>query len=153
MSDTLTKAQVFQAAATVASGYLAGNKTPLEEVAATFSKILEIVAAAGGPGGNITGLDAAVPFEESLGRDFIACMVCGKKLRSLKAHLRVEHSLTAEQYRVMWNLPDNYPMVAKEVAEVRSRISKKTQADYKATHGLSLPQAKPPKRPKSREET
>ncbi|WP_173087721.1 MucR family transcriptional regulator [Devosia sp. 1635] len=153
MTDTLTKAQVFQAAATVASGYLAGNKTPLEDVSAVFAKILEIVAAAGGPGGNITGLEPAAKFDESVGRDFIVCLVCGKKLRSLKHHLRSLHSLTPEHYRSMWNLPDNYPMVAEELAEVRSTVSRKTQADFKAAHGISLPQAKPPKQPKPRKET
>ncbi|WP_127753034.1 MULTISPECIES: MucR family transcriptional regulator [unclassified Devosia] len=146
MTEPLTKAQVFQAAATVASGYFAGSPTALAEVGPAFAKILQIVAAAGGPGGNISGLEPAVPFDQSIKRDFIICMVCGKKLRSLKHHLRSLHSLTPEHYRSMWNLPDNYPMVAEELSLVRSDISRKTQADFKAAHGMSLPRAKPPRR-------
>jgi predicted transcriptional regulator len=114
-------------------------------VADVFAKILAIVATAGGPGGNITGLEPAVPYDQALERDSIFCLVCGKKMRSLKIHLRAVHSLTADQYRAMWNLPDNYPMVPEALAEKRSTISRKTQADFKAAHGMSIPQSRPPK--------
>jgi hypothetical protein len=38
----------------------------------------------------------------------------GKAFKPLKRHLRT-HKMTAEQYRAKWNLPPDYPMVAKQM--------------------------------------
>ncbi|HEU4987163.1 MAG TPA: MucR family transcriptional regulator, partial [Rhizobiaceae bacterium] len=37
--------------------------------------------------------------------------------------------LTPEQYRIRWNLPADYPMVAPEYAQKRSRIAKRARQE------------------------
>jgi predicted transcriptional regulator len=66
----------------------------------------------------------AVPVKKSIAPDFIICLEDGKKFKSLKRHLRTQYNLSPEQYREKWGLPADYPMVAPNYAEARSRLAK-----------------------------
>ena len=67
----------------------------------------------------------AVPIEESVTRDYIVCLDDGRRLKTLKRYLRRKYSLTPEQYRARWHLPDDYPMVAPGYAELRSSLARR----------------------------
>lgn len=54
----------------------------------------------------------AVPIEESVQQDFIICLEDGKKLKTLKRHLRARYQMSPEDYRAKWGLPLDYPMAA-----------------------------------------
>jgi predicted transcriptional regulator len=66
----------------------------------------------------------AVPIEESITHDYLICLNDGQKLRVLKRYIYRKYSLSPEQYREKWGLPDDYPMVAPAYSELRSRIAK-----------------------------
>jgi predicted transcriptional regulator len=66
----------------------------------------------------------AVPVDESITRDYIVCLDDGRHLKTLKRYLRRKYSLTPEQYRARWHLPDDYPMVAPGYAELRSTLAR-----------------------------
>ena len=66
----------------------------------------------------------AVPVDESVTRDYIVCLDDGRHLKTLKRYLRRKYSLTPEQYRARWHLPDDYPMVAPGCAELRSLLAR-----------------------------
>ena len=66
----------------------------------------------------------AVPVNESVMRDYLICLNDGRKLRALKRYLQRKYSLSPEQYREKWGLPDDYPMVAPAYSELRTRIAK-----------------------------
>jgi len=65
-----------------------------------------------------------VPVRRSVTPDHIICLEDGKKFKSLKRHLRTHYNLTPEQYREKWGLAPDYPMVAPNYAEARSRLAK-----------------------------
>ncbi len=67
----------------------------------------------------------AVPITESVFADHVVCLEDGKSMTMLKRHLMTEHNMTVDQYRAKWNLPSNYPMVAPNYAETRSKLAKK----------------------------
>ena len=66
----------------------------------------------------------AVPIRKSITPDFLICLDDGKQFKSLRRHL-AGLGLTPEQYRVKWNLPSDYPMVAPNYAAQRSALAKK----------------------------
>lgn len=68
--------------------------------------------------------DPAVPINKSVTKNHIICLEDGKKLKMLKRYLRTRYDLTPEQYRARWGLPADYPMVAPEYADRRSRFAK-----------------------------
>lgn len=69
-------------------------------------------------------LKPAVPIRKSVAPDYIICLEDGKKFKSLKRHLRTHYNLSPEEYREKWSLPADYPMVAPNYSETRSRLAK-----------------------------
>ena len=65
----------------------------------------------------------AVPSEQSITRDYIVCLDDGTRLKTLRRYLKRKYSLTPEQYRERWGLPDDYPMVAPGYSELRSSLA------------------------------
>jgi predicted transcriptional regulator len=65
-----------------------------------------------------------VPAKRSVFPDYIICLEDGRKLKTLKRHLRSTYGLSPEQYREKWNLAADYPMVAPNYAEHRSKLAK-----------------------------
>jgi predicted transcriptional regulator len=55
--------------------------------------------------------------------DHLICMEDGFSMKMLKRHLQTVHGMTPEEYRAKWGLPDDYPMVAKEYATLRSSLA------------------------------
>jgi predicted transcriptional regulator len=62
--------------------------------------------------------------KKSVFPDYIICLEDGRKLKTLKRHLRSTYNMTPEQYREKWDLPAEYPMVAPNYAEHRSALAK-----------------------------
>ncbi|MEM7021249.1 MAG: MucR family transcriptional regulator [Pseudomonadota bacterium] len=81
-----------------------------------------------------------VPIRRSVQRDYIICLICGKKCKLLKRHLAAAHGLTPAEYREMFGLKPDYPMTAPSYVEMRSEIARRT--------GLGRP--KPKKAPARR---
>jgi predicted transcriptional regulator len=67
----------------------------------------------------------AVPIDQSVTRDYIVCLDDGRRLKTLKRYLWRKYSLTPQQYRARWDLPDDYPMVAPGYAELRSSLARR----------------------------
>ena len=62
--------------------------------------------------------------KKSVFPDYIICLEDGRKLKTLKRHLRSTYNMTPEQYREKWDLAVDYPMVAPNYAEHRSALAK-----------------------------
>ena len=73
-----------------------------------------------------------VPAKRSVFPDFIICLEDGRKLKTLKRHLRSTFGLSPEQYREKWGLAADYPMVAPNYAEHRSKLAKQLGLGRKA---------------------
>ncbi|HEY9579294.1 MAG TPA: MucR family transcriptional regulator [Rhizorhapis sp.] len=69
--------------------------------------------------------EPAVSVRASVKPDYIVCLEDGKKLKMLKRHLMTHYQMTPDDYRLKWNLPADYPMVAPNYAEQRRNLAKK----------------------------
>ncbi|MBQ7524632.1 MAG: MucR family transcriptional regulator [Alphaproteobacteria bacterium] len=124
--DALSPQEIMGYTTEIASAYLAGNEVAREDLPEVlrgiFLSILDITRDA-----NNTKLCSsqkpAVPVEESVHDDYIVCLEDGHKLKMLKRHLMSRYGLTVDEYRAKWNLPADYPVVAKNYSEKRSRIA------------------------------
>lgn len=77
----------------------------------------------------------AVPIRKSVTPDFIVCLEDGLKFKSLKRHLATHFSMTPDQYRAKWGLPDDYPMVAPNYSARRSALAKDNGLGTKSVGG------------------
>jgi predicted transcriptional regulator len=102
-----------------------------------------------------------VPSKKSVFPDYIICLEDGRKLKTLKRHLRSTFGMTPEQYREKWGLAPDYPMVAPNYAEHRSQLAKalglgrkppeaeaepEPEPDTKAAAPAAVPEPREPKR-------
>ena len=67
--------------------------------------------------------DSAVSVRASVKPDAVTCLDCGAKFKMLKRHLSTDHGMTPTEYRVRWNLPADYPMVAPDYAARRKELA------------------------------
>ncbi len=69
--------------------------------------------------------EPVVSVRASIKPDHLVCLACGAKQKSLKRHLNSAHELSPAGYKERYNLPADYPLVAPEYAERRSKLAKK----------------------------
>ncbi len=66
-----------------------------------------------------------IPLKDIVTAKHVVCLECGKKMRTLKAHLRKAHNLKPKEYYQRHGLdPKKYPLVCKEYSEQRSKMAK-----------------------------
>lgn len=68
---------------------------------------------------------ALVSVRASIKPDYIVCMECGRKQKTLKRHLAAAHGMTPDQYRADYGLSPTYPMAAPNYAEQRRAMALK----------------------------
>ncbi len=65
-----------------------------------------------------------IPLKEIVKDKYVVCLECGKKMRTLKAHLRKAHNLTPKEYFKRYDLDKKkYPLVCKEYSQQRRRLA------------------------------
>lgn len=144
MSETVASTEVLTATAQIAASYCGRNEVQPNELPGLIVRIHDaLTSSLNGtrvsgysaefgdfsddqqPGDRRSGVQQpAVPPEESVFPDYIVCLEDGRKMTTLKRHLRVSFNLTPEQYRAKWGLPATYPLVAPNYAELRSALAK-----------------------------
>jgi len=116
----------------LAAAYLSNNAVSQNDIGSVISSIHSSLAAIMNPAPTVVveevaeaaPLVPAVSIKKSITADYIICLEDGKKLKSLKRHLRTSFNLTPEEYRARWGLAADYPMVAPNYAAKRSELAK-----------------------------
>ncbi len=121
-------AELVELAAEIVAAYVGNNAVPSNELPALIKDVYGALADAIGSGSQqeqpAEELKPAVSIRRSVTDDYIVCLECGGKFKSLRRHLNSRHGLTPEEYRAKWGLPADYPMVAKNYREARSKLAK-----------------------------
>jgi predicted transcriptional regulator len=66
-----------------------------------------------------------IPLKDIVTQKHVVCLECGKKMRTLKTHIRKAHSLTPKDYYKLYDLdPKKYPLVCREYSAQRSQMAK-----------------------------
>ena len=66
-----------------------------------------------------------IPLKDIVKDKYVVCLECGKKMRTLKTHIRKAHNLMPKEYFKRYGLdPKKYPLVCKEYSEQRSKMAK-----------------------------
>jgi predicted transcriptional regulator len=67
----------------------------------------------------------SIPLKDIVKAKYVVCLECGKKLKTLKTHLKKAHGLSAKEYYQRFDLdPKKYPLVCKDYSEKRSEMAK-----------------------------
>ena len=127
--------KVLELAAQIVAAYVGNNvvaPSDIPRLIADVHRSLEAIAAGLGAKDVTPELKPAVNARKSITPDYLICLEDGKKFKSLKRHLRTEYDMSPDQYRAKWGLPPDYPMVAPNYSEARSRLAKSIGLGRKA---------------------
>ena len=71
------------------------------------------------------GKKPPIPLKDIVTQKYVICLECGKKMRTLKAHIRKAHGLMPKEYFKRFGLdPKKFPLVCKEYSSQRSKMAK-----------------------------
>jgi len=126
MNTTEGSAQFIELATDIVSAYVSNNSVATGELPTLIKDVFGALSrvSSGEPVAAAEAAKPAVPVKKSITPDYIVCLEDGKQFKSLKRHLRTQYGLSPEQYREKWNLGADYPMVAPNYAEARSKLAK-----------------------------
>jgi len=134
-----TTKSLRDATVVVVSAYVSRNlisPSALAELIASVHGALTSAAA----GGEQKGPEPKAPatlIRKSVTPSHLICLEDGKRVISLKRHLRMVHGMTADQYRIKWGLPADYPTVAAEYSARRSVQAKEQHLGQKGRSAQS----------------
>jgi len=69
-------------------------------------------------------LTPAVSVRRSVHRDYVICLDCGHRGKTLSRHIATRHGLTQNEYRQRWGLRSHHPLTAPAFSERRSTFAK-----------------------------
>jgi predicted transcriptional regulator len=107
----------------------------------------------------------AVSVRRSAQQDYVVCLDCGHRGKTLRRHISRQHGLSRDEYRERWGLRNDHPLTAPAYTERRSMLAKelglgrkpKAQADPavsptappKPVDAVQEPEAMPTRRRRS----
>ena len=102
-----------KAIATIAAGFASRLDVSIEDIITLVARLKGIsTSAVEEPGASIPRQSPAVRVDQAMTQDTIFCLCCGKGFKMLKRHLGAEHGLNEAEYRTMFGLPADAPLVA-----------------------------------------
>ena len=69
-------------------------------------------------------LTPAVSVRQSVRPDYVVCLDCGYRGKTLRRHISSRHGLNRDEYRRRWGLQPDHPLTAPAYSERRSSLAK-----------------------------
>ena len=121
----LTMSEVLEMTTEIVSAYVSNNTVESSGLPALIESVhYALLARSSGSAAPSASAEPAVAVKKSVAPDYIVCLDCGRKLKTLKRHLKADHDLSPATYRAKWGLPADYPMVAPNYSKARSAFAK-----------------------------
>lgn len=125
MTENANQADLAALTADIVASHVSNNSVSVSEVAILIQSVHEALANLSSPSSvEPSTRNPAVSVRSSIKPDYLVCLECGAKLKTLKRHLRTSHGNTPEQYRKEFGLPDSYPMSAIDYSEMRRGMAR-----------------------------
>jgi predicted transcriptional regulator len=135
MDDTEQSNDLLTLTTEIAAAHVSNNTVALSDLPQLINQIYTSLANIGtAPAAPAARPQPAVSIKKSVQPDYIVCLEDGKKLKMLKRHLKTAYNMSPEAYRERWKLSSDYPMVAPNYAQQRSRLAKQIGLGTRARH-------------------
>jgi len=108
----------------IVTSYVRHNATAAADLPRLIADVYRTLAGIGQPATGQEERRPAVPIRRSVGPEFVVCLECGFRGRTLRRHLRDDHGLSPDEYRARWGLASDHPLVAPDYSARRSAIAR-----------------------------
>ena len=121
----MDKNELTELTADIVAAHVSNNSVAVGDIANLIQQVHAALAGLeqGAPEAQ-QGKSPVVSIRASIKPDYIVCMECGKKQKTLRRHLQTAHGMTPDQYRKDYGLPDTYPLTAPNYSETRRTMAK-----------------------------
>lgn len=141
--NALPDTTLIELTAGVVQSYLNNNQMQPDQVPQLMKQVHDKFVQLQG-GGSVAETSAAegtiapqhappVKPKNSVRKNEVVCLECGKTYKTLKRHLRTEHGLEERDYKARWELPASMKLVAKSYSEQRSQMARDLGLGEKAS--------------------
>jgi predicted transcriptional regulator len=127
VTEELERSKLAEMTAEIVSAYVSHNQVLPAELPELIGSIAGRLITLGSEQEEAEAAkpEPIVPIRRSLSRDYITCLLCGRKQTLLKRHLSAAHQLTPPEYRELFGLKRDYPMTAPSYVEMRAEIARR----------------------------
>src|SRR5215469_866680 len=84
-------------------------------------------------------LTAAISVRQSVRHDYVVCLDCGYRGKTLRRHITTRHGLNRDDYLKRWGLKSDHPLTAPSYSERRSMLAKELGLGRKAAAKVATP--------------
>jgi predicted transcriptional regulator len=108
----------------IVSKYVAHHKLDAGQLSDLITTVHRAISHLGQPAEPEETRTPAVSVRRSVQHDYVVCLDCGYRGKTLRRHISTRHSLNRDEYLRRWGLKSDHPLTAPAYSERRSTISK-----------------------------
>ena len=108
----------------IVRSYVRHHKLAANELSDLIETVHQAIGKVGAPPEPEEVRTPAVSVRQSVRRDYVICLDCGFRGKTLRRHIAMMHGLTRIEYLQRWGLRSNHPLTAPAYSERRSGLAK-----------------------------
>ena len=125
--------------AKIVVSYVRHHRLVPDQLADVITSIHQAIGQVGQPPGPDEVLTPAVSARRSVRRDYVICLDCGHRGKTLARHIATRHGLSGNEYRQRWGLRSNHPLTAPAYSERRATLAKELGLGRKSAAKVAAP--------------
>jgi predicted transcriptional regulator len=110
--------------AKIVRSYVSHNRVEANQISVLINTIQRAIGQLGQPPEPEEIRTPAVSVRRSVHRDYVTCLDCGYRGKTLRRHISTRHGLNGDEYRQRWGLRSNHLLTAPAYSERRSILAK-----------------------------
>lgn len=110
--------------ATIVSSYVRHHTVGANQLSDLIITVHRAIGELGQPVQPAEVLVPAVSVRRSVRHDYVVCLDCGWRGKTLRRHISTRHGLTRNEYLRRWGLPSDHRLTAQAYSERRSEMAK-----------------------------
>jgi predicted transcriptional regulator len=108
----------------IVSSYVRHHTVNPEQLSHLITTVHHALGNLGQPVHAEEALTPAVSVRRSVHRDYVVCLDCGYRGKTLRRHITKRHALNKDEYLERWGLRSDHPLTAPAYSERRSTMAK-----------------------------
>ena len=118
--------------AKIVRSYFRHHTVGTGEVSSLITSVHRALDQLGQPSQPEEVLTPAVSVRQSVRHDYVVCLDCGYRGKTLRRHIAARHGLNRDDYLKRWGLKRDHPLTAPSYTERRSMMAKELGLGHKA---------------------
>src|SRR5712691_4234458 len=132
----------------IVKSYVVQHRVRPEQFSDLITSVNQALGQLGKPVQPEEVLVPAVSVRRSVHQDYVVCLDCGYRGKTLRRHISTRHGLSRDEYLSRWGLRSDHPLTAPAYSERRSTLAKALglgrKPEAQATPEMSPPAAPTP---------